>query len=62
MLQLQEKGQWSSPNAMPHYLHGNDEAKQDAQLKRIERASKSDTAKLIAPVAKPIWRMCRQSL
>ena len=24
VLQLQEKGQWSSPNAMPHYLHGND--------------------------------------
>jgi hypothetical protein len=47
VLQLQEKGQWSSPNAMPHYLHGNDEAKQDAQLKRIERrrAKKADTPK-----------------
>jgi hypothetical protein len=46
VLQLQEKGQWSSPNAMPHYLHGNDEAKRDAQLKRIERqANKADTPK-----------------
>jgi hypothetical protein len=43
VLQLQEKGEWSSPNAMPHYLHGNDEAKQDAQLMRIERRTrKSD--------------------
>jgi hypothetical protein len=49
VLQLQEKGQWSSTNAMPHYLHGNDEAKQDAQIKRIERrakkVNKTDTQK-----------------
>ena len=46
VLQLQEKGQWSSPNAMPRYLHGNDEAKQDAQLKRIERrVQKASTPK-----------------
>jgi hypothetical protein len=38
--QLMEKGQWSSPSAMPHYLHGNDEAKQDAQIKRIKRRAK----------------------
>jgi hypothetical protein len=38
--QLMEKGQWSSPNAIPHYLHGNDEAKQDAQIKRIRRRAK----------------------
>ena len=38
--QLMEKGQWSSPNAMPRYLHGNDEAKQDAQVKRIKRRAK----------------------
>ena len=34
---------------MPHYLHGNDEAKQDAQIKRIERrakkVNKTDTQK-----------------
>ena len=38
--QLMEKGQWSSPKAMPHYLHGNDEAKQNAQIKRIKRRAK----------------------
>jgi hypothetical protein len=41
VLQLQEKGQWSSPKAMAHYLHGDDEAKQDAQLKRIKRRTKT---------------------
>jgi hypothetical protein len=40
VLQLQEKGQWSSPKAMAHYLHRDDEAKQDAQLKRIKRRAK----------------------
>jgi hypothetical protein len=40
VLQLQEKGQWSSTKAMAHYLHGDDEAKQDAQIKRIKRRSK----------------------
>jgi hypothetical protein len=38
--QLMEKGQWSSPKAMAHYLHGDDEAKMDAQLKRIEQREK----------------------
>ena len=31
-----KKGQWSSTKAMAHYLH-HDEAKQDAQIKRIKR-------------------------
>ena len=35
--QLMKKGQWSSTKAMAHYLHHDDEAKQDAQIKRIER-------------------------
>jgi hypothetical protein len=36
-----QKGQWSSTAAMAHYLHDDDEAKQDAQLKRIKRRAKS---------------------
>ncbi|WP_229169874.1 hypothetical protein [Bradyrhizobium altum] len=35
--QLMKKGQWSSTKAMTHYLHHDDEAKQDAQIKRIKR-------------------------
>lgn len=35
--QLMQKGQWSSTAAMGHYLHDDDEAKQNAQLKRIKR-------------------------
>ena len=35
--QLMQKGQWSSTAAMAHYLHDDDEAKQDAQIKRIKR-------------------------
>jgi len=35
--QLMKKGQWSSTKAMAHYLHHDDEAKQDAQMKRIKR-------------------------
>ncbi|WP_083633288.1 hypothetical protein [Bradyrhizobium sp. NAS96.2] len=35
--QLMQKGQWSSTAAMAHYLHDDDEAKQDAQMKRIKR-------------------------
>ena len=35
--QLMKKGQWSSTKAMAHYLHHDDEAKQDAQIKRIKR-------------------------
>jgi len=31
-----QEGQWSSTAAVAHYLH-NDEAKQDAQMKRIQR-------------------------
>jgi hypothetical protein len=34
---LLKKGQWSSTKAMAHYLHHDDEAKQDAQIKRIKR-------------------------
>jgi hypothetical protein len=41
-LQLKEKGQWSSTKAMGNYLHGNDEAKRDAQLKRIQRRAKRE--------------------
>jgi hypothetical protein len=35
--QLMKKGQWSSTKAMAHYLHHDDEAKQDAQIKRIKQ-------------------------
>jgi hypothetical protein len=38
--QLMEKGQWSSPKAMANYLHGDDEAKRDAQIKRIKQRAK----------------------
>ncbi len=38
--QLMKKGQWSSPKAMVRYIHSDDEAKQDAQLKRIKRSAK----------------------
>jgi len=38
--QLMQKGQWSSTAAMAHYLHDDDEAKQDAQMKRIKRRAK----------------------
>ena len=34
--QLMKKGQWSSTRAMAHYLHHDDEAKQNAQIKRIK--------------------------
>jgi hypothetical protein len=30
-----KKGQWSSTKAMVNYLHDDEEAKQDAQMKRI---------------------------
>jgi len=39
-LQLMDKGQWSSVAAMANYLHDDDEAKQDAQMKRIKRRAK----------------------
>ena len=39
--QLMQKGQWSSTAAMAHYLHDDDEAKQDAQIKRIKRRKKA---------------------
>ena len=48
MAQLMEKGQWSSTKAMAHYLHADDEAKQDAQLKRIKRRAKN-VKKAITP-------------
>ena len=38
--QLMKKGQWSSTKAMPRYLHDDDEAKRDAQIKRIKRRAK----------------------
>jgi hypothetical protein len=38
--QLMQKGQWSSTAAMAHYLHDDDEAKQDAQMKRIKWRAK----------------------
>jgi hypothetical protein len=38
--QLMQKGQWSSTAAMAHYLHDDDEAKQDAQMKRIRRRAR----------------------
>jgi hypothetical protein len=40
-LQLMEKGQWSSTAAMGNYLHDDDEGKQEAQIKRVERRAKS---------------------
>jgi hypothetical protein len=39
-VQLMKKGQWSSTKAMPRYLHDDDDAKRDAQLKRIRRHAK----------------------
>jgi hypothetical protein len=36
-----QKGQWASTSAMAHYLHDDDEAKQDAQIKRIKRRVKT---------------------
>jgi len=35
-----QEGQWSSTAAVAHYLHNDDEAKQDAQMKRIKRRAK----------------------
>lgn len=43
--QLMKKGQWSSTAAMAHYLHDDDEAKQDAQMKRIKRRAKQAKGK-----------------
>jgi hypothetical protein len=40
-LELMNKGQWSSPKAMAHYLHDDDSAKQAAQLKRIKHRAKN---------------------
>ncbi len=39
-LELMKKGQWSSTKAMGNYLHANDEAKQQTQLKRIKKRGK----------------------
>jgi hypothetical protein len=39
--QLMKKGQWSSTKAMAHYLHHDDQAKQDAQIKRIKRRKRA---------------------
>ena len=38
--QLMKKGQRSSTAAMAHYLHDDDEAKQDAQMKRLKRRAR----------------------
>jgi hypothetical protein len=35
-----KKGQWSSTKAMANYLHDDEEAKQDAQMKRIKRRAR----------------------
>ncbi|MDH2385470.1 hypothetical protein [Bradyrhizobium sp. CER78] len=43
--QLMQKGQWSSTAAMAHYLHDDDEAKQDAQMKRIKRRARQAKGK-----------------
>ena len=37
-----KKGQWSSTKAMGNYLHGDDEGKRKAQLKRIAKRGTSD--------------------
>jgi hypothetical protein len=38
--QLKQKGQWSSKAAMGHYLHDDDQAKQEAQEKRLKLRAK----------------------
>jgi hypothetical protein len=38
--QLMQKGHWPSTAAMANYLHDDDEAKQEAQMKRIKRGAK----------------------
>jgi hypothetical protein len=38
--QLMKKGQWSSTRAMANYLHDDEEAKQDAQMKRLKRRAR----------------------
>jgi hypothetical protein len=40
-LELMKKGQWSLTKAMGNYLHGNDEGKQQTQLKRIKKRDHS---------------------
>ncbi|WP_368507841.1 hypothetical protein [Bradyrhizobium lupini] len=40
-----KKGQWSSTAAMAHYLHDDDQAKQDAQMKCIKRRAKQAKGK-----------------
>jgi hypothetical protein len=37
---LKQKGQWSSKTAMGRYLHSDDQAKQEAQEKRIKLRAK----------------------
>jgi hypothetical protein len=39
-LELMKKGQWSSTKAMVNYVHTDDKAKQETQLKRIKRRAK----------------------
>jgi hypothetical protein len=38
--QLMKKGQWSSTTAIANYLHDDEEAKQDARMKRIKRRAR----------------------
>jgi hypothetical protein len=42
---LMKKGQRSSTAAMTHYLHDDDEAKQDAPMKRIKRRARQAKGK-----------------
>ena len=41
-LELMKKGQWSSTKAMVNYVHNDDEAKQETQLKRIKLRARRD--------------------
>jgi hypothetical protein len=42
---LTKKGQWSSTVAMARHLHDDDEATQDAQMKRIKRRARQAKGK-----------------
>jgi hypothetical protein len=55
-----KKRQWSSTAAMAHYLHHDDEAKQDAQMKRIKRRRRqARQAKESEHLSEWISRVCR---
>jgi hypothetical protein len=42
--QLIQKDQWSSTAAMAHYLHDDDEAEQDAQMKMYQASREASQA------------------